>query len=323
VMLSQGNLLANALASRAHYQIDESYCILGILPLFHTFALVVTMLLPLLAGAKVVYLPTFAAPAALEAACAEKVNTAVAVAPIYRLFIRSKLQGDYDTSSVRIAIAGGGPVTLDLGEAFERAFGIPLLEGYGLTEAACVVSANPPEKNKQGTAGVPLGNVELKIMDDQGRELPSGEDGAICVKGPCVMQGYLNRPDETSQVLSPDGWLNTGDIGHLDAEGYLTITGREKELIKTGGENVWPQDVEDVLESHEEVAEAAVKAVPDKLRGEVPKAFVVLKEGAKVTEAALRDFCRKSLAPYEVPRYIEFRESLPKGPTGKILKRAL
>jgi len=160
-------------------------------------------------------------------------------------------------------------------------------------------------------------------VDDEGRELPPGQDGDICVKGPTVMQGYLNKPEETSEVLIPDGWLNTGDIGRLDEDGYLTITGRKKELIKTGGENVWPQDVEDVLERHQEVAEAAVKAVPDKLRGEVPRAFVVLKEGAKVTQAALRDFCRQHLAPYEVPRYIEFRDSLPKGPTGKILKRVL
>jgi long-chain acyl-CoA synthetase len=262
----------------------------------------------------------------------------VAVPPIYRLFIRSKLQGEYDTSSLRIAIAGGGPVTLDLAEAFEQAFGIPLLEGYGLTESACVISAHPPDKNKPGTAGVPLGNVAGSIRkagssptqpgpygprDEEGEELAPGQDGEIWVKGPTIMQGYLNRPQETEEVLTPDGWLNTGDIGHLDADGYLAITGRKKELIKTGGENVWPQDVEDVLESHEEVAEATVKAVPDKLRGEVPKAFVVLREGAKVTEAALRDFCRKSLAAYEVPRYIEFRQSLPKGPTGKILKRVL
>ncbi len=323
VMLSQGNLLANTFASKSHYQIDETYVILGILPLFHTFALVVTMLLPLLAGARAVFLPTFDASAALKAISAERVNTTVAVAPIYRFFVRSKLQGKYDTSSVKIAIAGGGPVTLDLEEEFERVFGIPILEGYGLTETTCVVSANPPGKNKPGTAGVPLQNIEVKTVDDEGRELPPGQDGDICVKGPTVMQGYLNKPEETSEVLIPDGWLNTGDIGRLDEDGYLTITGRKKELIKTGGENVWPQDVEDVLERHQEVAEAAVKAVPDKLRGEVPRAFVVLKEGAKVTQAALRDFCRQHLAPYEVPRYIEFRDSLPKGPTGKILKRVL
>ena len=323
VMLSQENLLANTFASISHYQIDETYVILGILPLFHTFALVVTMLLPLLAGARGVFLPTFDASAALKAISAERVNTTAAVAPIYRLFIRSQVQGKYDSSSLKIAIAGGGPVTLDLEEEFERVFGIPILEGYGLTETTCVVSANPPGKNKPGTAGVPLETIEVKIMDDEGHEPAPSEEGEIWVKGPTVMQGYLNRPDETKEVLTPDGWLKTGDIGRLDEDGYLIITGRKKELIKIGGENVWPQDVEDVLERHEEVAEAAVKGVPDKLRGEVPKAFVVLKEGAKVTKAALRDFCRKHLAVYEVPRHIEFRDSLPKGPTGKILKRAL
>jgi long-chain acyl-CoA synthetase len=201
--------------------------------------------------------------------------------------------------------------------------GVPLLEGYGLTEAGPVVSISPPEEEKPGTVGRPLPNLDVRMVDDDGRPLGVGSEGEIEVRGPSVMSRYWRRPDETRAAIGPEGWLRTGNLGSLDAEGYLRIHGRRKELIITGGENVHPAEIEEALLGHPAVAEAAVVAEPDRLRGEVPVAYVTLVEGRAAGAEELSAHVRRHLASFKVPKRFEFREELPRGPTGKIAKKAL
>lgn len=211
----------------------------------------------------------------------------------------------------------------DILEAFRKVFPIPLTEGYGLTEATAIVSVNLPEKSKPGSVGPPLDNIEIKIVNDNGQEKPRNNDGEIWVKGPNIMKGYHKLPKETAETIAPDGWLKTGDYGRLDKEGFLWITGRKKELIIISGENVSPMEIEQVISRHEKVFEVAVVGAPDKLRGEVPKAFIALHEHATCSEDEIKNYCMQQLPHYKVPKYFEFRRELPHGPTGKILKRAL
>jgi long-chain acyl-CoA synthetase len=198
-----------------------------------------------------------------------------------------------------------------------------LLEGYGLSEASPVVSVNPLEGvRKVGSVGLPIPQVQVKIVDAEGNDLPMGQEGEIAVKGPNVMLGYYRLPEATQSVLR-DGWLLTGDIGKLDEDGYLYILDRKKDMLLVRGINVYPREIEEVLLSHPQIVECAVIGVKDEQRGEVPKAFIVLKEGTALTEREIRRYCMERLARYKIPRYIEFRKSLPKTPTGKILKREL
>ncbi|MFQ5956615.1 MAG: class I adenylate-forming enzyme family protein, partial [Candidatus Brocadiales bacterium] len=226
-------------------------------------------------------------------------------------------------SSVRLAVTGGEPVPMDVINSFMNTFKVPLLEGYGLTECSPIVSVNSPADYKYGTAGKPLPNLEIKIVDEDGSALPVGRDGEIWVKGPNIMKGYLNQPELTKEAITPEGWFKTGDFGRFDDEGFLKITGRKKEIIIISGENVSPVEIEDVLHHHPKVFEVAVIGVADKLRGEAPKAFIVLHDDEDVTEDELKVFCHDKLPHYKIPKYFEFRKELPHGPTGKILKRAL
>jgi len=208
-------------------------------------------------------------------------------------------------------------------EDFEAKFQIPLLEGYGLTETSPVVSINPLSgAHKAGSIGLPIPDVEVKVVDSDDNELSVGQVGELLVKGPNVMKGYFNLPSETSQVIK-DGWLYTGDMARIDEDGYIYIVDRKKDMLIVRGLNVYPREVEEVLYRHPKVAEAAVVGTPDESRGEVPKAYITLMEGAVAKESEIIHFCRQRLANYKVPRYVEFRDSLPKTTTGKILKRGL
>jgi long-chain acyl-CoA synthetase len=207
-------------------------------------------------------------------------------------------------------------------EAFEKRFGVPIYEGYGQTEAAPVVTLNTPGNRKPGTIGRALPGVEVAIWDDQNRVLPSGEVGEIIVRGRNVMQGYHHLPEETAQTIV-GGWLHTGDLGKVDDDGFVTITGRKKDLIISAGENIYPREIEDILSQHPQVKEVAIIGVKDEVRGEVPKAFVIARDGVDVEEKELRSYCREHLANYKVPKYFEIVQDLPRTPTGKILKRML
>jgi len=224
---------------------------------------------------------------------------------------------------VRLCISGAAPLSVEVLQNFEKKFRIPLLEGYGLTEASPVVSLNPLKgKRKPGSVGLPYPTIQEKIVDSEGRELPAGKEGELIIKGPNVMVGYFNLPKETRETLR-NGWLHTGDLAKIDEEGYIYIIGRIKDMILVRGFNVYPREIEEVLYKHSDVKEAAVVGVPHPSKGEVPVGFVVLKENASVSQRALILYLRERLASYKVPVRIIIKDSLPKNPTGKILKRQL
>jgi len=207
-------------------------------------------------------------------------------------------------------------------EAFEKRFNVPLYEGYGQTEAAPVITLNRPGSRKPGTIGQALPGVEVAIWDDQNRVLPAGEIGEIMVRGRNVMKGYHRLPEETAKTIT-GGWLHTGDLGKLDEDGFVTITGRKKDLIISAGENIYPREIEETLSQHPKVKEVAVIGVSDEVRGEVPKAFVIAREGVSIEEKELRTYCREHMANYKIPKYFDIVADLPRTPTGKVLKRML
>jgi long-chain acyl-CoA synthetase len=227
-----------------------------------------------------------------------------------------------DWSSLRYTVIGAAPVPMEVAREFERRTGARVLQGYGLTETSPAVSLMRLEDPTNGSAGMPVPNVEVQIRDDQGRALGPNETGEIVVRGPNVMAGYYKMPDATAEVID-DGWFHTGDMGHLDEDGYLYITDRKKDLIIRGGFNIYPSDVEDVLHRHPAVLECGVVGVPDQTMGEEVKAYVVLRSGARAGEEELLAHCREHLAKYKSPRWITITDQLPKTPVGKILRRDL
>ncbi|MBM4084930.1 MAG: long-chain fatty acid--CoA ligase [Planctomycetes bacterium] len=323
VMLTHANVISNMEGVIGAFGFTDKDVILGVLPLFHSFALTTSLALPMYIGAKVVYLRRFSAPKVVELIQAHKITAVLAIPSMYRVLVRVSGIEKFDLRSLRLCVAGGEPLTQDVVEAFGKHFPIPLLEGYGLTETSPVVSVNEPHRFRHGTAGRPIRDVEVKIVDDEGRALAAHCDGEVWVRGPNIMKGYLNLPKETAHAITPEGWFRTGDIGRLDPDGFLKITGRKKDLIISSGENIAPGEIEEVLSKHPAVLEVAVVGAPDKARGEVVKAFIALAEGKTATEDELRDFCRGKLAPFKIPKQFEFRPSLPRGLTGKILKRSL
>jgi long-chain acyl-CoA synthetase len=234
-------------------------------------------------------------------------------------------KGGHDLSSIKACLSGAAALPLEVAERFERFSGGRLVEGYGLSESSPVAIANPIYgKRKAGTIGMPLPDTLARIADptDPSRTMPVGEPGELALAGPQVMQGYWNRADETAEVLR-DGWLLTGDMAVMDEEGYFSIVDRKKDLIIAGGYNVYPREVEEVLYEHPKVLEVCVAGVPDSYRGEIVKAFVVLRPGEQATQDEIREFAKARLAAYKVPRSVEFRDELPKTLIGKVLRRAL
>ncbi len=294
-----------------------------VLPLFHTFALTVTMAVPLATGATTVTMKRFAPDTLLDAIERHGVTYLVAIPSMFRVLNRAQEAKPRDVSSLTCAVSGGEPLPAEVRERFGKLFGLELGEGYGRPEAAPVVSRNPPDAVRPGSVGKPLPGVEVRAVGEDGKPLPPDADGELQVRGPNVMRGYHNRPDETAEVIDRDGWLRTGDVARIDADGYVSITGRLKEMMIVGGENVFPAEIEDCLVQHPAVADVGVVGVPDERRGEAPKAFVVLEEGATATAADILGFARERLPAYKVPRAVEFRDELPKAPTGKVLRRLL
>jgi len=323
VCLSHGNLAHDAVACVRHARLTGEHRFLGILPLFHTFGLTAMLLVPVELGATVYYQPRFQLTAVVEEIRSRRISVMMAVASMYTALLRLKEPSADDWASVEYAISGGealSPVTYD---GFRQRFGRTLVQGYGLTETSPVVSIDLPWSHRAGTVGRPIPGVEVTAHDDAGRPLPSGETGELWVRGPTVMRGYYKKPTETAAVMTPDGWFKTGDMGTVDADGYVSITGRKKELIIVGGENVYPREIENVLDEHPAVVESAVIGAGDGSRGEQIVAFVLLRDGASATDIELREFCRGRLANYKVPRRVIIRPDLPRGPTGKLMKRRL
>ncbi len=320
VVLTHRNLVHNVEACQNAGEFDHRDSFLCLLPFFHTYAITGTILLPLLSGCKMVLVDRFHPVKVLKLIDQHAVSVFLAIPSMYRVLAMS--DGDFSVKSVRFPISGGEPLPIAIAQAFEKRFGVPIFEGYGQTEAAPVISLNVPGKHKLGTVGLPLPGVEIAIWDEQKSPLETDVIGEIMVRGPNVMQGYYNLPDETAKTLTRE-WLHTGDLGKMDVDGYVTITGRKKDLIISAGENIYPREIEEVLAQHPKVKEVAVIGVKDEARGEVPKAFVIAHDGMSVDEKELRHFCRENLASYKVPKHFNVVPDLPRTPTGKILKRML
>jgi long-chain acyl-CoA synthetase len=326
-MLTHRNLSSNALQVRAwipDFREGEEV-VLGAIPFFHVYGMTVAMNLALLGAAKLVLLPRPEIGPIVEAIEKHRVTLFPGVPTLYVAFNNFPGIEKRDLKSVRACISGSAPLPLEVAERFEKLTGAKLVEGYGLTEASPVTHCNPLYGERRlGSVGLPLPGVDAKVVDEEGKEVPLGEVGELIVKGPNIMKGYWNRPEETQKALK-DGWLFTGDLARMDQDGYFYIVDRKKDMIIAGGYNIYPREVEEVLYGHEAVQEAAVVGVPDPYRGETVAAFIVLKEEyrGKVTEKDIEAFCRANLAAYKVPRIIQFRDSLPKSSVGKILKREL
>jgi len=325
-MLTHRNLVANALQTRAWFlQAEEgNERALAVLPFFHVYGMTVAMNLPIALASAIILLPRFQIDEVLKTINRYQPTMFPGAPTIYVAFNNHPHIKRYKVGSIKECISGSAPLPVEVKKRFEELTGGRLVEGYGLSEASPVTHSNPLDgRDIPGSIGFPLPDTDAKIVDlDTDEELGVGEVGELVIRGPQVMKGYWNRPEETAQTLK-DGWLHTGDIAKMDEQGYFYIVDREKDVIIASGYNVYPREVEEVLYQHPKVAEAAVVGIPDPYRGETVKAFIVPHAGEELDEEELVAFCRKHLAAYKVPRLIEFRESLPKTAVGKVLKREL
>lgn len=325
-ILTHENILSNVRAASTVFGVHSRDVFLCILPLFHSFASTVCLFLPLYNGAAVVLMRAVRPfKRVVRAVFKNRVSIFVAVPALYNILAGTKtpflkLFLNILVNPVRLYVSGASALSAKVWKKFEQRFRRPLLEGYGLTEASPVVSVNPQNKRKPDSVGLALPGVEIKITDKVGKTLSAGEVGEIAVRGPNVMAGYYNHPQETAAVIRA-GWLYTGDLGKFDSDGYLYIVGRLKEMINVRGLNVYPREIEDLLYEHSGIKEAAVIGLEHRHRGEVPVAVVVA-EG-KIDEHELMMYLRRNLASYKVPLKVISRESLPKNATGKVLKREL
>lgn len=326
VMLTHYNLRSNALQGQAwmHGAQEGKEVIYGVLPMFHAFGLTLYLTFAMLTGSRLVLFPKFDVDLVLAAAKKTKPTVFCAVPPIYeKVAIESKKRG-IDISTIRYAISGAMTLPSRTVELWEEVSGGLLVEGYGLTESSPVALGNPfAETRRNGTIGIPFPSTRMRVVDpeDVSREVPQGEPGELLISGPQVFAGYWNNPEETGEILTQDGWLRTGDIVTVDADGFVTVVDRRKELIITGGFNVSPSEVEEVLRSSQDVADVAVIGLPGQGGSEQVVAAVVLQPDTELDEAALRAFCRERLTPYKVPRRIVAIEELPKSMLGKVLRR--
>jgi len=331
--LTHLNLFANAAVSAdimtASWRagVAEPVVALVTLPLFHSFGQVCQMLSGALTGNTLVLLPRFDPAAVLEAMRAEQVNTWAAVPTMYWALLQHVRANALDVApiadSLRLCISGGAPLPCEVLREFEATFGVRILEGYGLSETSPVATFNHVERpSKPGTVGQPIVGVYVACVNDQDEPVPTGERGEVVIRGHNVMKGYYKRPEATAEALR-NGWFHTGDVGILDADGFLAIVDRKKDMILRGGFNVYPRELEETLMTHPAVSLVAVVGVPDARLGEEVKAFIVRRPDAAVIESEIVSWCRDRMAAYKCPRFVEFRDQLPMGATGKVLKRAL
>jgi long-chain acyl-CoA synthetase len=330
--LTHGNMVSNAVT--CHDMFKPAFAsgtgqdvTLITLPLFHSTAQTAQMNAAFYGGFRAVLMPRFDAAAVLDAFRREQVGLWIGVPTMYWALLDHARVPGTDVSgaaaSLRVCASGGAPMPVELLRAFEETFDTRVLEGYGLSETAPVVSFNQLQRpSKPGTVGLPIFGVDVRCVDEHDARVPPGERGEVVVRGPNVMKGYFGRPEATAEAMR-GGWFRTGDIGQFDADGYLSIVDRKKDMILRGGFNVYPREIEEVLMTHPAVAMAAVVGVPDPRLGEEVKAVVVRRPGAVMTEEELLAWCREQMAAFKYPRLIEFRDALPLSATGKILKREL
>jgi long-chain acyl-CoA synthetase len=320
-MLSHGNLLHNVASCCIVLDTLESDRYAVILPLFHSYMMTVGMLLPLLNGATVVLIKTLGQP---QHMLREMIQRQATMLPAIPQFFRALAHANLPVKlPFRMCVSGAAPLPVQVLKDFETKHNIPIIEGYGLSEASPVVTKNPLRGvRKPGSIGLPLPNVEVSIQDETGKLLGPNETGEVCVRGGNVMLGYWNKPEETAKAMRGD-WLLTGDIGHRDADGYYYITDRKKDMLLVNGINVYPREIEEVIHQFPGVKETAVIGIPDARKGEQPLAYVAPAEGVTLDEKALHQFLRQKLADYKVPKQIVFIPALPRNATGKILKTVL
>ncbi len=326
VLQTHFNIRRDAEMIKDFLKAQENFRFMLILPLFHVNAQIVTVMAPFTIGASCILTPGFSAQTHWETVAKYKASTFSAVPTILSILLKMPHE-NLDLSSLKFVICGAAPLPVEVFREFEDTFKCRIIEGYGLTEGTCASSVNPiptdtEDRRKIGSIGIPLPGNEMKIVDSDGNDLPPNSKGEILVKGDNVMKEYFKNPEANADTLK-DSWLYTGDIGHMDEDGFFYITDRKKDMIIRGGENIYPREIEEILYSHPAVSLATVIGVRDDIYGELPKAFVVLKEGKSVTTEEILKFCKENLADFKVPKYVEFRDDLLKTPTGKIMKQPL
>ncbi len=324
VQLTYGNLVSDVEAAIQHASLKGSHSFLGILPLFHSTGLLATLVAPVKLGSRVVYQGRFSPVAVVNAIREHQLSIIAAVPSMYGAMLRMKDAGPEDVKSLYAAISGGEPLPTTIREHWEKKFGKPIYEGYGLTETIGPIAFNVPGAIKGGSVGRLLPGAEVRIADEDGKALPQGETGEVWLKGPMIMKGYFNLPDETAKALTADGYFKSGDLGFVDSDGYLHITGRKKDLIIVAGEKASPREIEEVILQHPAVREAGVVGKKDPSRGEVVVAFITPREGQTIKADEIREFCRsKGMVQWKIPREVFVENDLPHTPTGKLLKRVL
>lgn len=324
-LLTHGNLIANARQIAGWLRFTERDRLLTVMPLFHMNAISVTTMTPLYAGASTVVSPKFSASRFWRIISDYEVTSFGSVATMLARLLSAYPEGVPDglkTDQLRFAMCGSAPVPAEILRSFEETFNCLVIEGYGLSESTCRSTFNPPdERRRPGSCGMPIGN-EMKIVDEEDREVAEGELGEVVLRGENILKGYYKNPAATAEAFR-NGWFHTGDIGYRDADGFFYIVDRKSDMIIRGGENIYPREIDEVLYTHTAVAAAATIGVPDPVYGEEVAAFIVLKEGAEVSAGEIMDFCRERLADYKCPKTVRFIAEIPKGPTGKLLKREL
>jgi len=324
-MLTVSNLLSTVQIVREMSDVQDGDRWATGLPLFHVFGLVTVTLSALAAGVPVTLFPRWDPRAFLDALREDRISIISGVPTMWMSVLAEASDGSgAEAPALRAVSSGGAAISGQVLRTFEERFGAPVVEGYGLTETSAVGTFNPiVGVRKQGSAGCATPLMEVRIIDLDGREVPAGVDGEICLRGPAIMAGYWNRPEATAEVLDAEGWFRTGDIGRLDEDGYLFIIDRMKDLILHGGYNVYPREVEEVLYEIPGVREAAVIGTPDEKYGQQVTAVIARTPGSDLDAAEVERVTREKLAAYKIPRIVEFVDELPKGPSGKILKRAI
>jgi acyl-CoA synthetase (AMP-forming)/AMP-acid ligase II len=322
--LTHRNLRSNVTTTvETLLQIGPDDVLFGGLPLFHSFGQTCALNTAIAAGASLTLLPRFEPTQALELLGADGVTVFLGVPTMYTALLLAGIPEASDLSRLRLAVSGGSSLPVEVLHEFEGRFDVTILEGYGLSETSPVATFNQPDRpRKPGSIGLPIRGVELGLVGDDGAPVGAGEVGEIVIRGENVMKGYWNRPEATAEAIR-DGWFHSGDLARVDEEGYYFIVDRKKDMIIRGGYNVYPREIEEVLHEHPAVAEVAVVGVAHPTHGEEVAAVVTLRPGTQATAGELRDFAKERLAAYKYPRLVEFTDALPKGPTGKILKREI
>jgi long-chain acyl-CoA synthetase len=319
--LTHDNLRRNVEIAAGLFGVDRDTVTLGALPLFHSFGQTCGLNTTIRAGGCLTLIPRFEAGRALEIIQRDRVAVFEGVPTMYAALLSHPQRADFDTSTLRVCVSGGAALPVEVMRNFERSFGCSILEGYGLSETSPVASFNHPERErKPGSIGTPVAGVDMKLVGEDGGEVPPGEVGEVAIRGHNVMKGYWRRPEATADAIR-DGWFHTGDLARVDDDGYFFIVDRKKDMVIRGGYNVYPREVEEILYEHPAVREAAVIGVPHPELGEEVAAAVALVAGAEVEEREIVQFVKAQLAAYKYPRLVWFVDELPKGPTGKILRR--